>query len=62
MNDEEIKLPLMDGKLAYYICNMSADELCKTLKKEVKFGVLIEVIQMLNTDMIRSVWREKNDR
>lgn len=56
------KLPLMDGKLAYYICNMSADELCEILKKEVKFGVLIEVIQMLNTDMIRSIWREKNDK
>lgn len=59
MNDEEIKLPLMNGKFAYYICNMSADELCEILKKEVKFGVLMEVIQMLNTDILRSIWRNK---
>ena len=46
----------------YYICNMDADYLCEILKKEVSFGVLMEVIQKLNTDILRSILREKNDR
>lgn len=62
MIDKEKTIPLLDGKLAYYICEMTPDELCEILKKEVSFGVLIEVIQMLNTDMLKSIWREKNDR
>lgn len=63
MNDE-IKMPTpeWDGKYAYKIGNMNAEDLCESLKKEVSFGVLMEVIQRLNTDILRSVWRERNDR
>ena len=55
MVDEEIKMPLMDGKVAYYISLMTAEELCEILKKEVSFGILTEVVEKLNTDMLRSV-------
>lgn len=62
INNEEIKMPPFDGKLAYCICDMDADYLCEILKKEVSFGVLMEVIQKLNADILRSIWRGKNDR
>lgn len=62
MNDEEIKMPLMDGKLAYYICKMDADELCEILKKEVSFGTLMEVIYKLNSDISQTIWRTQNGR
>ena len=61
MNDE-IKMPLPNGKYSYYISNMNANELCDVLKKEVSFGVLMEVIYQLNSELTQVIWRKQNDR